>query len=518
MCGSGPRVADLFPARREILKLGGLALAGSFANQAIWPLAARANGRANPRGSARYCIFIEMGGAISPMDTWDFKETRWTPPDLDLVRVNDEVSLSRTLFPRLAGRMDEVALVRSMRAPELIHFNGQYHTQTGRALNVALAREIPAFGSVIAAELDAERRESDSFPTYVSTYLTRARAGSIGAGFLPTRFSGLDLDPTTVFESVGGDVEGSRRVLEERYRLLNQLAETRIPERASLGDKEDDYRDYYRAAYGPPDRSALAAGVRGNGNRPGSATARTSSGARVHPRPEPDRSRRGDPVHLHLRRRQVGPPRGHLRPLAPVEPLHDLSPAGPGVHLAARRPRGRVPGSEEGKTLLDETLIVVASEFGRTPEMNPVAGRDHYRFAYTSMFAGGGVAGGRVVGRTNEDGSEVVDPGWKHAGQPFMDNVVATIYSALGIDWRKSVTNTPSGRELPLCGLGLARRLRDDVRRRDRGDLCVGDPRPLGVFGLAVGALGGALPGGAAAPHCSADRAENICWIPPGDF
>ena len=43
-------------------------------------------------------------------------------------------------------------------------------------------------------------------------------------------------------------------------------------------------------------------------------------------------------------------------------------------------------------------------------------------------------------------------------------------------------------------------------------------PPALGVFGLAVGALGGALPGGAAAPHCSADRAENICWIPPGDF
>ena len=56
--------------------------------------------------------------------------------------------------------------------------------------------------------------------------------------------------------------------------------------------------------------------------------------------------------------------------------------------------------------MLDETLIVVTSEFGRTPEMNPVAGRDHYRFAYATMYAGGGVQGGRVVGRTNEDGSE----------------------------------------------------------------------------------------------------------------
>ena len=117
MCSCEPRVADLIPARREILKMGGLALAGSFVNQVVWPLQARAAGKANPRRTARYCIFIEMGGAISPMDTWDFKQTRWTPTDLDMVQINDEVSLSRTLFPTLVDRVDEVAFVRSMRAP-----------------------------------------------------------------------------------------------------------------------------------------------------------------------------------------------------------------------------------------------------------------------------------------------------------------------------------------------------------------------------------------------------------------
>ena len=112
--------------------------------------------------------------------------------------------------------------------------------------------------------------------------------------------------------------------------------------------------------------------------------------------------------------------------------LHDLS---------------QIPGKAGGKTLLDETLIVATSEFGRTPEMNPVAGRDHWRQAYTSLYAGGGIKGGRILGATNEDGSECVDFGWEHKGQPFMDNTVATIYSALGIDWRKSIKNTPSGRE-----------------------------------------------------------------------
>jgi uncharacterized protein (DUF1501 family) len=78
--------------------------------------------------------------------------------------------------------------------------------------------------------------------------------------------------------------------------------------------------------------------------------------------------------------------------------------------------------------------------------MNPVEGRDHYRTVYTSLFVGGGVKGGRVIGKSNADGSEAIDTGWKHKEQPFMDNCVATIYSALGIDWMKKIENTPSGR------------------------------------------------------------------------
>ena len=467
MCTADPRGLDLLPARREVLRYGGLALAGSvagsLAGQVVWPLDARAAGKATPRRTARHCIFIEMGGAISPMDTWDFKQTRWTPSDLDPVQLRDDLTIPRALFPNLVERMDRVALVRSMRAPELIHFNGQYHTQTGRALNVALAREIPAFGSVIAAELDGERRESDRFPTYVSTYLTRARAGSIGAGFLPTRFSGLDLDPTTVFDSFGGDVEGGRRLLEERFRLLNELAEVSAAERASLGRQASDYRDYYRTAYGlltdarwpelfqasATDRERYGEDEFGLGCILARNLIEADAGTRFiyiydgdkwdHHAGIFDRSRRWNHYTTCPRL-----DRGFTSLLDDLE---------------AR------PGSEPGRTLLDETLIVVASEFGRTPEMNPVLGRDHYRFAYTTMFAGGGVAGGRVLGRTNEDGSEVVDPGWKHPGQPFMDNTVATIYSALGIDWRKAVHNTPSGREylyVDTISLGGSEMMFDD--------------------------------------------------------
>ena len=77
--------------------------------------------------------------------------------------------------------------------------------------------------------------------------------------------------------------------------------------------------------------------------------------------------------------------------------------------------------------LLDDTLVVMTGEFGRTPKINKDAGRDHWGPVMTSFFAGGGVRGGTVIGSTD-----------KLAAYPTSDrqtpeNLVATIYSALGI-------------------------------------------------------------------------------------
>jgi hypothetical protein len=104
----------------------------------------------------------------------------------------------------------------------------------------------------------------------------------------------------------------------------------------------------------------------------------------------------------------------------------------------------KLPGHEPGKTLLDETMIVVAHEFGRNPEMNSNAGRDHWGPCFANMFIGGGVKPGRVIGKT--DGYKVLENGWNYKEQPMMDHCVSTIYSALGIDWGKKIVDTPSGR------------------------------------------------------------------------
>ena len=73
-------------------------------------------------------------------------------------------------------------------------------------------------------------------------------------------------------------------------------------------------------------------------------------------------------------------------------------------------------------------------------------GRDHYRFAAVAVLAGGGVQGGRVIGATDETAARVVDPGWHKQRSIYPEDVLATIYSAMGIDWSKKVTHTPSGR------------------------------------------------------------------------
>jgi hypothetical protein len=78
--------------------------------------------------------------------------------------------------------------------------------------------------------------------------------------------------------------------------------------------------------------------------------------------------------------------------------------------------------------------------------LNGVEGRHHYNEAYIGLFAGGGVKGGRIIGETNATGEKVLKTGWKYKAQMKTENIYATAYSALGIDWRKEITNTPSRR------------------------------------------------------------------------
>jgi uncharacterized protein (DUF1501 family) len=103
------------------------------------------------------------------------------------------------------------------------------------------------------------------------------------------------------------------------------------------------------------------------------------------------------------------------------------------------------PGAN-GKTKLDETLIVVKGEFGRTiGNITGQLGRDHY-FVHSTLVAGGGVRGGLAMGRTTADGAYVEDPGWAEGRPVYAEDIAATIYSALGINYNTVRYDDPLGR------------------------------------------------------------------------
>ena len=97
--------------------------------------------------------------------------------------------------------------------------------------------------------------------------------------------------------------------------------------------------------------------------------------------------------------------------------------------------------------LLDQTLIVCMGEFGRTPQINPQMGRDHWSEAFSVVLGGGGIHGGRVIGASDVKGEKVVD-------RPVtVPDLYATLLAAFGIDGHKTYM-TPSGRPIKLAEKG----------------------------------------------------------------
>jgi len=438
---------DSYVARREVLKWAGMALAGSMAGVSL-PLKVSAQAKTRPLGTARYAIFIQLTGAMSQMDCWDYKETKWTPKDLDPQKVWGDLYLPKTLFGKMMAskQMDLISFVRSMRARELVHFNGQYHCQTGRALNVAVGKEIPAFGSVIAAELDSQRRPSDTFPTYVSVNLRQDRVGPIGSGFFPVTYTGMDLDPAVVFDVFGGAADsGAEKDLERRWTTLQRMAEV-SPRARNIPDKADDFRTFYDYAYrilndprwpkvfniSDEDKKRYGTNIVAQNFLLARNVLKADAGTRFIYISETDNF--GWDYHSSIYDK--------TRPTNLYVSAARFDQAFP----ALLEDLASTPGHAPGKSLLDETLVVASSEFGRTTYVNNAAGRDHYDQVFTSALVGGGVKGQRIMGKTDDLAGTCLETGWADKRQPVIDNLVATVYSTLGIDWRKKIESTPSGR------------------------------------------------------------------------
>ena len=97
--------------------------------------------------------------------------------------------------------------------------------------------------------------------------------------------------------------------------------------------------------------------------------------------------------------------------------------------------------------MLDTTMVTCLAEFGRTPKVNPAGGRDHWPNCWTVSFAGGGVKGGRVIGKSDDIGAYPTE----NPVQP--KEIVATIFKSLGLDLETHLPG-PQGRPFPLVDFG----------------------------------------------------------------
>ena len=438
-------VADVLPTRRELLQYGGLGLVGA-AIDGPWMPRARANtaAKVHPRGNARNVIFYEISGAISHLDTFDFKDNPAVPSDFVVRKINTGIYFPVNFLPRIAQVMDRVAMVRSFTTHEEVHLRGQYYTQAGRQLNVAFAREIPSIGSVVAYELESRRRDSDTFPTYISFNLETNQVGALSTGFLPPQYSVFDLNAAQAITGMTLD-QKAVELVEERWRVLQGLREINRDRLKGFGRDIDAYEKFsqtakqlltdprWPAAFKLTEQDRKRYGNTG----PGLACALARNVLRED----------GGTHYIHVCQHGWDHHKwiwdrtkddNHYKLMEEFDPaLASL------IEDLAVTPSKATPG----KMLLEETLVVFVSEFGRTPgKLNHMAGRDHHKFAFPAMFAGAGVKGGLVLGASDKDGDKVIDTGWKYKDQPRMENVVSTMYSALGIDWAKAVNNVPSGR------------------------------------------------------------------------
>jgi hypothetical protein len=358
--------------------------------------------------------------------------------------------------------MDKIAIVRSMKSHEVVHFRGQYYTQAGRPLNPAQAPEIPSVGSVVAYEFEQQRRPTDTFPTYVGCNLDTSGCGALSTGFLHPKHSVLDINLKAGLGGTAVDGE-ALQVLEERYRLLDELDRALQSNREARGRSFLSFRDFQSSAYqilgdarwpkvfqmSKEERGRYGDNEAGLGCLLARNLVMADAGTRYIHITHPDWDHHKAIFDHSAKSNHYIRCNEFDRAMAQL--LRDLA--------AAPSPR------DKSKTLLDETMVVMATEFGRTPgALNGIQGRHHYNLAYLSLYAGGGVKGGRILGATDADGAQITDTGWKYRKmQPRTENLYATIYSALGIDWKKELTNTPSKRAYRYVDiLGATEMVSDD--------------------------------------------------------
>ncbi|MEJ7615704.1 MAG: DUF1501 domain-containing protein [Pyrinomonadaceae bacterium] len=428
--------------RRELLRVGGLSLVGGFLNSFL-PVNVRAGGNAKPMGTARQVIFVNLEGGMSQVDSLDAREGAWTPGDFD-IRSFSDLKMPAGVFRNLPGVLDKITVVRSLAAWDAVHGRAQYYVQTGHPLNLALSKEVPSIGAVVCHELAKQRKPTDSLPAYIAMNSAGNQAGLINQGFLAAEFGPMSLTIDDGPPNLAPQ-KGMEETFRRRWERLQQIDQSLRGKSTGLDRSYADYHDYYRGAYAmmndkrvpeilkitDEDKKRYGGTPIGNSLVLARNLLHADAGTRFILANHGGWDHHGNIYKESTRNHAV-----LMREL-------DVAFSSLITDLA------NTPATNsQGKTMLDETLVIAMGEFGRTPgaPSETRAGREHYIQVHSGMFAGGGMKSGAVIGKTDEHGGKIVDAGWSGKRPIYMEDIACTIYSALGIDWTKTIENTPSGR------------------------------------------------------------------------
>ncbi|MBI3855178.1 MAG: DUF1501 domain-containing protein [Planctomycetes bacterium] len=378
-CGSEEHLI----ARRKFL--GGLALGAGVMVTGMGNLAPTALARQLGKSQKRM-IVIDMHGGLSQLESWDPKPGTDTGGPFRAIPTSVPGTHISELLPQTAKQMHHLSLVRGINTKNDDHGKGTYMTMTGRRQTPAT--EYPEIGAVVARSLDSDDK---ALPGHIKIRPSGGGGGrSADSAYLGPRFASIVLGegkapentacPADLTEESSKLREEFRRALNdhflERRRTAETDAYTQSYEQAQEFVKQRDIFDITKE----PEQDQKRYGLHDFGRHCLLARRLLEKGITFVQVRHSNYDTHNENFNFH------------------IEQLGEFD--GPFATLVADL-------AERG--MLDSTLIVVLSEFGRTPKINQYYGRDHWGKAWSICLGGAGIVRGGVIGKTNKNGTEVTE-------------------------------------------------------------------------------------------------------------
>jgi uncharacterized protein (DUF1501 family) len=400
-------------SRRDLVRMSVASAFGAAACPWLPRLAAAAEKTADGKKPAMSCIVLWMSGGPSQTDTWDLKPGHKNGgPYKELATAVPGIKISEHL-PQLAAAAKDLGIIRSMTTREGEHQRATQLLHTGQLPSTVV--DYPAVGSLMAKAIGDPDHD---LPSYV-TISQGGFSANIGPGFLgpqyaPMGVSGISDDPNARANLSIDFLKPDRPVAATDQDVRRQL----------LADLQGDFDK----RYGGSAAKAHAASYR-KAQKMIDTDAKGAFRLDEEPAKLRDaygRSRFGQGCLLARRLLERGVSfvevtldgwDTHSANFEAVRTLSGTLDPAFATLLADLKDRG----------MLANTLVVWMGEFGRTPLINPNAGRDHFPNAWSTVLAGAKVKGGQAIGSSGPDGAAVVE-------RPVsVADFLATVFTAVGV-------------------------------------------------------------------------------------